>query len=274
MSFFESKSRKYLNRTERITDKKSFSSDDELRETEKRLNKRFTDIPWEQEGRMEFDISSKKGEPAHMVFEYDSVIDEKMEDYLRPLRRVPDGPYIVDESRQESVRRIRNVVVTRGEYRFDLSDFAGDDLSVYIRLNPDPYHTTSFYNPESKLIVVNKDVTSPSGLDILFHESAHRLKDMTENPEYYKHLASIRGRSIRRQPIFTAERVALIRDERFADAFALRTLYRLLGESKQFEDLKKWTYGVNLKSYYTQDNHKDVTSRNLLGTLTDRLIHR
>lgn len=272
MNPLEGKSQKYLARTEALSDEKGFASPAEAQAVIEGLGKRLVEVPWEPKGKIEFEISTVEGEPARVMVEYDSVIDEKMEKYLRPLRRVSDGPFFIDESRQESVRRLLNVVITQGDRRFSLREVVGDECSVYMR--SDAPFKNGFYDPRDPFIIVDDDVASLRGLATLIHETGHRFKDRIEDdPDYNKKLIATRTLSERGTPIFTRERAALVRDERFAAAFSIHMMYRLFGKSEHFDDLKRREYEYK-KNYYTEDVHTSVTASNLIPALVERLIHR
>jgi hypothetical protein len=240
----------YLDKTRERSARRSISSE-EYQDLEKKMSSRLTDQPWEKEGSMRFSIKGEGEDalPTSFSIEYDSESTPELEKYRHQIRGwTPDDD--MDDMvtiNMGTFRRIKDLRIEHAGNKFDMRA-AVRNLDVYTYIGNEPrkqviikgqHGVYGLRSRHAEIIFTTFDPTSIFGLMVLLHEIGHEVKESAYTIKESGFKKQSGAKIENGEATTVAEKVSLIENERSADAFALHTLYRLMGKNVDMTKINK-----------------------------------
>ncbi len=267
MKFFGGEDRSYLERTKRLAEQKTYTSPEEQSTLLAETSKRLTDIPWQEKGEIAFTLGENDNSRFITAI---SITYNSDCAWLRDLSSFSSLDTTGGKSGLQNIRKIENIWIDHEKEHFDLQELIGDDWSIFINTakSPGERGKGSRVSRNLRMMLIDDDPTSPSGLMSLFHEIGHIVRERVTSEKEDLLESKARGRVEGGLSLSPSEKASIIRNERFSEAFALGAMYRLLGPHAHMDAIKKDSY--NSETAY----HDLPYQTELFRTLIDKLLAR
>lgn len=241
----------YLGRTQAQTQKETESTREGQEDFYVEITERQTPEEWGKEGVVSFDLpEGREGLTTRCTIEYDSVHDSNFASYFyRVSYNSKDLGQGLLKQNNLRLRRIKSIKIENGENVLNINDLA-PGISIYYLLTPAPEDPKeevetigAFAMLKDNLVESMVDPTKILGIFAILHEIGHfgnRSKFTPKDLEISE--AAIKKVKFR-EKLSPEEKALFLKDERTADAFALRTARKFF--SNDF--IKK------IKKFYTHE---------------------